>query len=54
MAKQVVYEPELLIVGGSSAGTASALTAGRLGIDTLLILRSPRELGGLTTNGVKP
>lgn len=54
VAKQAIYEPELLIVGGSSAGTAAGLTAGRLGIDTLLILRSPRELGGLTTNGVNP
>lgn len=54
LAEQGIYEPELLIVGGSSAGTAAALTAGRLDIDTLLILRSPRGLGGLTTNGVNP
>ena len=53
-AHQKVYEPELLVVGGSSGGTAAALTAGRLGVDTLLVMRSPRELGGLTTNGVNP
>ncbi len=53
-ARQKVYEPDLLIVGGSSGGTAAALTAGRLGIKTLLVMRSPRELGGLTTNGVNP
>ncbi|HPA47718.1 MAG TPA: FAD-dependent oxidoreductase, partial [bacterium] len=32
-AKQQIYHCDLLIVGGSSAGTAAALTAGRLGID---------------------
>ena len=53
-AQQTVYEPDLLVVGGSSGGTAAALSGGRLGVDTLLIMRSPRELGGLTTNGVNP
>ena len=45
---------EVLVVGGSSAGSAAALEAGRLGLDTVLVMRSPRELGGLTTNGINP
>lgn len=53
-AKQTQYTCELLVVGGSSAGTAAALTAGRLGLKTMLVLRSPRELGGLEANGLNP
>ena len=51
---QEVYRPELLIVGGSSSGTAAAVTAGRLGIKTVWTLRAPRDLGGLSTNGINP
>jgi len=53
-ARQTVYHCELLVVGGSSAGTAAALTAGRAGLQTILVLRSPRELGGLEANGLNP
>lgn len=49
-----VYRPKLLIVGGSSSGTAAAITAGRLGVDTLLVMRAPRDLGGLSTNAINP
>jgi len=41
-------------VGGSSAGTAAAITAARLGIPTIWVLRAPRDIGGLSTNGVNP
>lgn len=52
--QQAVYRPELLIVGGSSSGTAAALTAGRLGVKTVWTLRAPRDLGGLSTNAINP
>lgn len=48
------YETDLLIVGGSSAGTAAAITAGRLGVPTVWVLRAPRDLGGLSTNAINP
>ncbi len=48
------YRADLLIVGGSSSGTAAALTAGRLGINTVWVLRAPRDLGGLSTNAINP
>ncbi len=51
---QKVYETDLLIVGGSSAGTAAALTAGRLEVDTIWTLRAPRDIGGLSTNVINP
>ncbi|MBN1352089.1 FAD-dependent oxidoreductase [candidate division KSB1 bacterium] len=53
-ARQSDYHCDLLVVGASSAGTAAALTAGRLGLNTILVMRSPRELGGLETNGLNP
>ena len=53
-AKQSTYSCELLVVGASSAGTVAALTAGRLGVKTVLAMRSPRELGGLQANGLNP
>ena len=49
-----VYETDLLIVGGSSAGTAAALTAGRQGFETIWTLRAPRDIGGLSTNVINP
>ncbi len=52
--KQSEYRPDLLVVGGSSAGTAAALSAGRLGIPTVWTLRAARDLGGLSTNAVNP
>jgi len=48
------YATELLIVGGSSGGTAAAVTAGRLGIPTVWTLRAARDLGGLSTNAINP
>lgn len=48
------YPTSLLIVGGSSSGTAAALTAGRLEIPTIWILRAPRDMGGLSTNAINP
>jgi len=52
--KQDLYRPDLLIVGGSSSGTAAAVTAGRLGIPTVWAMRAPRDLGGLSTNAINP
>ncbi|MFH1921482.1 MAG: FAD-dependent oxidoreductase, partial [Planctomycetota bacterium] len=48
------YQTDLLIVGGSSSGTAAAITAGRLGIDTVWVLRAARDMGGLSTNAINP
>ncbi|MFO0870274.1 MAG: FAD-dependent oxidoreductase [Pirellulales bacterium] len=53
-ARQGEYQTSLLIVGGSSSGTAAAITAGRLGIPTVWVVRAPRDLGGLSTNAVNP
>lgn len=52
--EQSEYRTDLLVVGGSSAATAAALTAGRLGIPTVWTLRAPRDLGGLSTNAINP
>ncbi len=48
------YQTDLLIVGGSSGGTAAAVTAGRLGIKTVWTLRTARDMGGLSTNAINP
>lgn len=48
------YATRLLVVGGSSAGTAAAITAGRLGIPTIWVVRAPRDIGGLSTNCINP
>lgn len=48
------YTTRLLVVGGSSAGTAAAITAGRLGIPTIWVVRAPRDIGGLSTNCINP
>jgi hypothetical protein len=52
--KQGEYRTTLLIVGGSSSATAAAVTAGRLSIPTLWVLRAPRDMGGLSTNAINP
>lgn len=54
VATRGAYRTRLLVVGGSSAGTAAAITAARLGIPTIWVLRAPRDIGGLSTNGVNP
>ena len=48
------YATRLLVVGGSSAGTAAVITAGRLGIPTIWVVRAPRDIGGLSTNCINP
>jgi hypothetical protein len=53
-AKQGEYQTSLLIVGGSSSGTAAAITAGRLRIPAVWVLRAPRDLGGLSASAVNP
>ncbi|HUT89477.1 MAG TPA: FAD-dependent oxidoreductase [Thermoguttaceae bacterium] len=53
-AKRDEYRTRLLIVGGSSSGTAAAITAGRLEIPTVWVLRAPRDMGGLSANAVNP
>ena len=53
-AQRDEYQTELLIVGGSSSGTAAAITAGRLGIATVWVLRAPRDMGGLSANAINP
>lgn len=53
-AKDSEYQTTLLIVGGSSSGTAAAMTAGRLQIPTIWVLRAPRDMGGLSANAVNP
>jgi hypothetical protein len=52
--RQKAYETTLLVAGGSSGGTAAAITAGRLGIPTIWVVRAPRDIGGLSTNAVNP
>jgi hypothetical protein len=52
--RQDAYETTLLVAGGSSGGTAAAITAGRLGIPTVWVVRAPRDIGGLSTNAVNP
>jgi hypothetical protein len=47
----VFAETDVLVVGGGPAGTASAIAAGRLGADVLLVERY-NHLGGLSTGGL--
>src|SRR6186997_968642 len=47
----VIGEPDVLVVGGGSAGIAAAVAAARRGADTWLIEGSGR-LGGLATFGL--
>lgn len=54
VAEHDAYRARLLVVGGSSAGTAAAITAGRLGIPTIWVVRAPRDIGGLSTNAINP
>ncbi|MFM8495185.1 MAG: FAD-dependent oxidoreductase, partial [Planctomycetia bacterium] len=54
VAARDAYATRLLVVGGSSAGTAAAITAGRLGMPTIWVVRAPRDIGGLSTNGINP
>jgi len=54
VATRDAYRTRLLVVGGSSAGTAAAITAGRLGIPTIWVVRAPRDIGGLSTNAINP
>jgi hypothetical protein len=54
VAAHDAYRTRLLVVGGSSAGTAAAITAGRLGIPTIWVVRAPRDIGGLSTNAINP
>lgn len=46
----VAADADLVVVGGGSAGMAAAVTAGRLGLRTVLIDDSP-FLGGMSTGG---
>lgn len=47
----VFAETDVLVVGGGPAGTAAAISAGRLGADVLLVERY-NHLGGLSTGGL--
>jgi glycine/D-amino acid oxidase-like deaminating enzyme len=47
----VIATPQVLVVGGGSAGTAAAIAAARLGADTMLVERAG-ALGGLATGGL--
>jgi FAD dependent oxidoreductase len=47
----VFAETDVLVVGGGPAGTATAIAAGRLGADVLLVERY-NHLGGLSTGGL--
>jgi hypothetical protein len=47
----VIYEPDLLVVGGGPAGIAAALAASRCGFKTLIVERY-NHLGGLWTGGL--
>lgn len=49
----VVAKCEVLVVGGGLAGVAAAVTAARMGCDTLLVERSG-SLGGMSTIGLVP
>ena len=48
---QIVARPDVLVVGGGSAGVAAAVTAARNGADTLLVERFSYT-GGLATGGM--
>ncbi|MEE8436009.1 MAG: FAD-dependent oxidoreductase [bacterium] len=47
----VFAETDVLVVGGGPAGTAAAISAGRLGADVMLVERY-NHLGGLSTGGL--
>jgi hypothetical protein len=47
----VFAETDVLVVGGGPAGTAAAISAGRLGADVMLMERY-NHLGGLSTGGL--
>ncbi len=47
----VFAETDVLVVGGGPAGTAAAVSAARLGADTMLVERY-NHLGGLSTGGL--
>ncbi|QEH79297.1 FAD-dependent oxidoreductase [Sphingomonas sp. C8-2] len=47
----VLFEVDVLVVGGGPAGTAAAISAGRLGARVLLVERY-NHLGGLSTGGL--
>lgn len=49
----VVATPQVLVVGGGLAGVAAAVTASRMGCDTLLVERAG-SLGGMGTTGLVP
>lgn len=49
----VVATPEVLVVGGGLAGVAAAVTAARMGAETLLVERAG-SLGGMATTGLVP
>ena len=49
----VIATPQVLVVGGGLAGCAAAITAARMGADTLLIERTG-SLGGMSTIGLVP
>ena len=46
----VFAETDVLVVGGGPAGTAAAISAGRLGAEVMLVERY-NHLGGLSTGG---
>jgi hypothetical protein len=48
---QVFAETDVLVVGGGPAGTAAAISAGRVGADVMLVERY-NHLGGLSTGGL--
>ena len=47
----VFSETDVLVVGGGPAGTAAAISAGRIGADVMLVERY-NHLGGLSTGGL--
>jgi hypothetical protein len=49
----VIATPKVLVVGGGLAGCAAAITAARMGADTLLVERTG-SLGGMGTIGLVP
>ena len=49
----VLAETDVLVVGGGPAGTAAAITAGRMGAETMVVERY-NHLGGLSTRIQKP
>ena len=47
---EITSEVDVLVVGGGTAGTITAIQAGRAGAKTLLVERHS-QLGGMTTTG---